>query len=1078
MKMKKINKNYKVILIFILLLFFIFKIVNSFATERAITINKAEISENSKTTVIDNYEYDKIAINSHVTFYEVGDFVKYKVELKNDDSINYIIKSITDNNQNKYISYDYSNYQDEKIEANGTKTFDITIKYLNEIQNIEEREQNTDVDINIILEDEEGNVKEENIFIKNNPQTGDNVVIYMAGAISSFVILLFLLKRNKVQKINNKNNYKTGKHSKGTKLFGFIILTLIIMPTIVKASNNAITINLKNNFSLKDKLIVTYNVEGEIKQKILKYNTILEIPEDVIIDGYDFKGWYTSPTGGEKITENTVLTEDITYYARLEPIIYNITYNLNGGEATNPTTYTVEDEIILNNPEKEGYTFSGWTGSNGTGLQTKVTINKGEIGDKEYTANYSANTNTKYKVIHKQMKLDGQGYETKDTEELEGATDTVVTPETKDYEGFTAPEQQELTITPDGKVELVYEYIRNKYTLTLENTEYIDLDNSTSAGKYYYGTKIKLIAKNKTGYIFSGWSNGKIRQETEFNMEGNTIVKPMYEPDTYKIVFDNNGGTGEMAEQTFTYDELQKLSKCEFTKQGYTFSSWNTEANGRGTSYDDEENVENLVAGGVITLYAQYTPNTNTPYTVIHEQMNLDGQTYTIKETQNLEGTTDTVVTPETKDYEGFTAPEQQELTITSDGNATLTYQYVRNKYTLTVEDSEHIDETSSQAGEYYYGTTLNFKVIQGEGEVFKSWNNGNANKQISFKITEDITIKPIFYDIGYFTNYNGQTDGLFGFTKSTITSFSRASSDLTLADVQSKAGYRKISNVSNDSYNSRKDIYGWVEDGKFYWWSDADFVYFHPDTEKGFYDFSNITSIDFTDVKTEKVKRFSSWFANDQKLTDIIGKINTNGQILESSEDSYFINDTSANNSSGLGFAFMFNECRNLKAIDLSEFNTSNVIDMKRMFSNCSSLTSLDLSGFDTRNVRSFYWMFRQVKLTNIDLSSFDTSNAINMLGMFVESSPIQKITLGSNFNTSNVRRMTNMFYGLSNMTTIYAEIDFDRNNLIDATNMFNNCRNLVGGAGTSYQTTFSLKDSTYAQIANENQSGYFTKK
>ena len=70
---------------------------------------------------------------------------------------------------------------------------------------------------------------------------------------------------------------------------------------------------------------------------------------------------------------------------------YSINYDLDGGEPTgnNPTSYTEENEITLSNPKKSGYTFSGWTGSNGDTPQTSVTIVKGSTGTKEYIANWS-----------------------------------------------------------------------------------------------------------------------------------------------------------------------------------------------------------------------------------------------------------------------------------------------------------------------------------------------------------------------------------------------------------------------------------------------------------------------------------------------------------------------------------------------------------------------------------------------------------------------------------------------------------------------------------------------------------------
>lgn len=73
--------------------------------------------------------------------------------------------------------------------------------------------------------------------------------------------------------------------------------------------------------------------------------------------------------------------------------VYSINYNLNGGAMNGQkTSYTVADSFTLSQPTKTGYTFTGWTGSNGTTPQKTVTVTKGNTGNKNYTANWSANS--------------------------------------------------------------------------------------------------------------------------------------------------------------------------------------------------------------------------------------------------------------------------------------------------------------------------------------------------------------------------------------------------------------------------------------------------------------------------------------------------------------------------------------------------------------------------------------------------------------------------------------------------------------------------------------------------------------
>ena len=69
-------------------------------------------------------------------------------------------------------------------------------------------------------------------------------------------------------------------------------------------------------------------------------------------------------------------------------VVYRITYELDGGTAENPDNYTEEDEIVLRNPIKSGYTFIGWTYEGVSEPQMSVKIVKGSKGDKKFTAHW------------------------------------------------------------------------------------------------------------------------------------------------------------------------------------------------------------------------------------------------------------------------------------------------------------------------------------------------------------------------------------------------------------------------------------------------------------------------------------------------------------------------------------------------------------------------------------------------------------------------------------------------------------------------------------------------------------------
>ena len=81
---------------------------------------------------------------------------------------------------------------------------------------------------------------------------------------------------------------------------------------------------------------------------------------------------------------------NVTVSADYEVISYGITYHLNGGvnASENPDTYTVEDEVVLQTPTKEGASFLGWTYEGVTEPVKEAVIPAGSIGNKSFTAHW------------------------------------------------------------------------------------------------------------------------------------------------------------------------------------------------------------------------------------------------------------------------------------------------------------------------------------------------------------------------------------------------------------------------------------------------------------------------------------------------------------------------------------------------------------------------------------------------------------------------------------------------------------------------------------------------------------------
>ena len=126
------------------------------------------------------------------------------------------------------------------------------------------------------------------------------------------------------------------------------------------------------------------------------------------------------------------------------------------------------------------------------------------------------------------------------------------------------------------------------------------------------------VAEAKTGYHFVNWKdeNGDVVSEEAHLIPQKTdgvYVEAWYwayfAVNTYKVQFAKNDGTETAgAEQTFSYGEKKALQANGYSREGFEFKGWNTEKDGSGTFYEDQQEVENLTAvhEETIVLYAQW----------------------------------------------------------------------------------------------------------------------------------------------------------------------------------------------------------------------------------------------------------------------------------------------------------------------------------------------------------------------------------------------------------------------------------------------------------------------------------------
>ena len=156
----------------------------------------------------------------------------------------------------------------------------------------------------------------------------------------------------------------------------------------------------------------------------------------------------------------------------------------------------------------------------------------------------------------------------------------------------------------------------------------------------------------------------------------------------YKISFDANGGTGEIADQKATITNSQvisaNLTKNTFKREGYKFAGWNTKADGSGVAYTDQNEIPKVP----VTLYAQWVRDIDQAgiYTV---NAILD-QTYTGQEIkpQVVVKKGDTVLNDDgyTVKYDNNANVGEATVTVTVGGNST------KVKFKIVKDDKTKIE--------------------------------------------------------------------------------------------------------------------------------------------------------------------------------------------------------------------------------------------------------------------------------------------------------------------------------------------------------------------------------------------------
>lgn len=337
-----------------------------------------------------------------------------------------------------------------------------------------------------------------------------------------------------------------------------------------------------------------------------------------------------------------------------------------------------------------------------------------------------------------------------------------------DNENFTGESITEISAGTMGDVTLYAKWNALDYRISYELNGGINAENPD--GYDVSDLPVSLHAPSRTGYIFKGWYMGENRVlAIPVGTTGNVVVSTKWEPITYTIDFDTNGGLPTLSSIDYTI-ESDSFTLQEITKVGYTFDGW----------YNGETKVTEITTGtyGNMTLVAKWTadlytisydladgvnsPENPTSYTIESGLITLknptrDGYTFlgwyngeqlvTIIDSNTLENITLTAKWKITTDHEGtevdpYSVDDALKVAGTlTKGNSTADKYYIKGIVS-------EITELSTSYGNATFKITVDGKTIL----VFRAKNEGNQN----FTSTDDLYVGDEVVIYGNITNYNG----------------------------------------------------------------------------------------------------------------------------------------------------------------------------------------------------------------------------------------------------------------------------------------------------------------------------------
>ena len=140
--------------------------------------------------------------------------------------------------------------------------------------------------------------------------------------------------------------------------------------------------------------------------------------------------------------------------------------------------------------------------------------------------------------------------------------------------------------------------------------------STTSACYYVSGKQVSIDATVQSGYTWSTWTKSAgtnpasaTTKNTTVTIGANTTLTATAIANTYTVKYNGNGATGgSTAQSTHTYDTFKALTANGFSRTGYTFTGWSTNAGDEVKCYDNAEYSGSKPAGSSgYTDFKSYT---------------------------------------------------------------------------------------------------------------------------------------------------------------------------------------------------------------------------------------------------------------------------------------------------------------------------------------------------------------------------------------------------------------------------------------------------------------------------------------